>query len=163
MQYFQHYFIIIFQLKKYKPYLDFIREKFAEFSVFEIFIASVYALLNLGTFWHQGRIHQQRKVESAPPECPLCLPLTLPLYYCMSLCPYRVVGINPCTLFSMGINGDYDVITIAQDLKIGHILSFLQIWYIFRIIFEVSHFQVRIDSKVAQMSHFQVYKILTRV
>ena len=57
---------------------------------------------------------------------------------------YGVVGINPCTYCSrrglVGISGDYDVITIAQYLKIARISSFFQIWYIFRVIFEVGHF-----------------------
>ena len=54
-----------------------------------------------------------------------------------------MVGINPYTYCYrkglVGISGDYDVITIAQYLKIAQISSFLQIWYIFRVIFEVSH------------------------
>ena len=70
-------------------------------------------------------------------------PLFAPHFF-LSLCPHGLVGINLCTYCSprglVGISGDYDVIAIAQFLKIAHILSFLQIWYIFRIIFEASHF-----------------------
>ena len=83
-------------------------------------------------------------------------PPRMPLSLCPSLCPFTFVyhfapiGWQGLTLTPIvlqgglaGIRGDYDVIMIAQYLKIAHFSSFLQIWYIFRAIFEVSHFQVK--------------------